>query len=144
MNQTSRNIVLIDDSDSDVLLTVEALKRITHAHSVLRFAEGESALQYMQGKNGAAKRPAIDLVLLDINLPGMSGKDVLQTIKRDKENRKTPVIMLSSSKSEKDINESFELHANSYLVKPLELNEWFNTVTLMCDYWFSVAELPRT
>jgi CheY-like chemotaxis protein len=135
-------ILLVEDNPGDVRLTREALKegRIPSHLSVA--TSGEDALSFLrrQGEHAAAPRP--NLILLDLNLPGMSGREVLGTIKQDAALKAIPVVILTSSHAELDVVKSYSLHANCYISKPLELDRFVAVVRAIEDFWLMVARLP--
>jgi two-component system, chemotaxis family, response regulator Rcp1 len=131
-------ILLVEDNPADVRLTEEALSEGKVAN-VLRVAEdGVVALEMLRDKS----RPAPDLILLDLNLPRMSGQEVLQEIKRDADLRRIPVVVLTTSSAERDILKSYELHANCYITKPVDLTQFLAVVKQIDDFWLTVVRLP--
>jgi len=135
-------ILLIEDNPGDVRLIQEAFKkaRITNRiHSVLN---GDDAMDFLrkEGKFSSSKTP--DLVLLDLNLPGKDGRDVLSDMKSDPALKKIPVIILSSSGAEEDIMKSYELSANCYITKPVDVSDFFNVIQLITDFWITIVKLP--
>jgi two-component system, chemotaxis family, response regulator Rcp1 len=138
------HILLIEDNEGDVVLTLEALKegKVDNKVSVIR--DGLEALQFLmqEGKYEHALPP--DLILLDINLPKVDGKEVLAGIKADEQLKKIPVIVLTTSSSEKDILDSYNLHANSYITKPVSLNAFLEVIRSIENYWIRIVQLPKT
>lgn len=136
-------ILLIEDNPADVRLTEEALKegKVRNTLSVAR--DGEEALAYLrrQGRYADAARP--DLILLDLNLPKMDGREVLAQIKTDPTLRRIPVVVLTTSKAEEDIVKSYNLHANCYITKPVDLEQFITVVKTIDDFWLTVVRLPR-
>jgi chemotaxis family two-component system response regulator Rcp1 len=131
-------ILLVEDNPADVRLTEEALAEGKVAN-VLRVAEdGVAALAMLRDKS----HPAPDLILLDLNLPKMGGQEVLQEIKRDPELRRIPVVVLTTSSAERDILKSYELHANCYITKPVDLGQFLSVVKQIDDFWLTVVRLP--
>ncbi|HEY2028110.1 MAG TPA: response regulator [Myxococcales bacterium] len=130
-------ILLVDDSPADVRLTVEALKEAKVRNNVQVAYDGESALVRLRDKQH--RRP--DLILLDLNLPGMDGREVLAEIKRDPELSVIPVVVLTTSRSEEDVLRSYRLHANCYITKPVDLNQFIRVVQSIDDFWFTVVRL---
>jgi CheY-like chemotaxis protein len=137
-------ILLIEDSAGDVRLTRETLKEgKVHTHlSVV--SDGEEALDFLhrRGKHADAVRP--DLILLDLNLPRKSGREVLADIKADEQLRRIPVVVLTSSQSEQDILASYDLSANCYISKPVDLDQFIRVVKSIEDFWLTVVKLPRS
>jgi len=133
------HILLVEDNEGDIILTREALKegKIKNEISVAR--DGEEALAFLKE---AALLP--DLVLLDINLPRMNGLELLTIIKQDDDLKKIPVIMLTTSVSEKDIFESYTNYANCFISKPVNLPQFMDVVKTIEDFWISIVRLPQT
>ena len=133
------HILLVEDNEGDIILTREALKegKIKNEISVAR--DGEEALAFLKE---AALLP--DLVLLDINLPRMNGLELLTIIKQDEDLKKIPVIMLTTSVSEKDIFESYTNYANCFISKPVNLPQFMDVVKTIEDFWVSIVRLPQT
>lgn len=135
-------ILLVEDSPGDVQLTVEAL-RDAKVHNNLHIArDGEEALAFLnrQGENVDAPRP--DLILLDLNLPRKSGREVLADIKSDKALKRIPVVILSTSANEDDIVSAYDLNANCYVTKPVDLDQFLNVVQAIDNFWLTLVKLP--
>jgi CheY-like chemotaxis protein len=136
-------ILLVEDNPGDARLTREALRAgKIHTHlSVV--TDGEEALRYLRrlGPYAAAGRP--DLILLDLNLPRKSGREVLAEIKSDEELRRIPVVVLTSSAAEQDILESYDLRANCYVCKPVDLDQFMKVVQSIEEFWLTIVKLPR-
>ena len=135
------HILLVEDNDGDILLTREALDghRIGHL-SVVK--DGEAAIRFLEGEAPYEAERAVSMVLLDINLPKIDGIEVLDHIKKSEHLRSIPVIMLTTSDSEEDIRKSYYKHANSYITKPGDLDEFSRQLRTIEDYWTSTAQLP--
>lgn len=135
-------ILLVEDNPGDVRLTQEAFREAKLWNRLQVVDNGMNALAYLrqEGQFSSAKRP--DLVLLDLNLPGMDGKKVLTEIKSDNDLKKIPVLILTSSAAEEDINKTYECYANCYLQKPSDLDQFINIIKIIKDFWFSIAKLP--
>ena len=135
-------ILLVEDNPGDVRLTIEALKegKVRNRLSVAR--DGVEALAFLrrQGAHANAARP--DLILLDLNLPRKDGREVLADIKEDKSLRRIPVVVLTTSKAEEDILRTYDLHANCYIAKPMDLEQFISVVRSIDDFWLSVVRLP--
>ena len=130
-------VLLVDDSVADVRLTIEALKE-AKVHNEIQVAyDGESALEFL--RDPSKRRP--DLILLDLNLPAMDGREVLAEIKKDPELAIIPVVILTTSQSEADVLRTYQLHANCYITKPVDLNQFVRVVQSIEDFWFSVVRL---
>jgi chemotaxis family two-component system response regulator Rcp1 len=142
MNANMIEILLVDDDAGDVRLTVEALKH-TKMHTSLSFArDGIEALAFLrrEGKYSAAPRP--DIILLDLNMPRMDGREVLSNIKQDPNLKQIPVVVLTTAAAEEDILRSYNLHANCYVTKPVDLGQFMKVVCSIEDFWFTVVKLP--
>ena len=138
------HILLVEDNEGDIILTLEALKDSSVYNTISIARNGEQAIQYLNKEAGysAAKTP--ELILLDINLPRIDGKEVLTYIKSHKELKLIPVIMLTTSISERDILESYRNYANCYIVKPVELDKFFEVVKKIDNFWTSIVQMPQT
>ena len=136
------SILLVEDNPGDVRLTQEALKAGRVLNTLQVAGDGMEALALLrrEGRHRDAVRP--DLVLLDLNLPRMDGTQVLQAIKGDPALAFIPVVVLTSSKAEEDIVKSYNLHANSYITKPVELERFMEVVRSIGDYWLNIVRLP--
>ncbi|MHB8067323.1 MAG: response regulator [Desulfobaccales bacterium] len=135
-------ILLVEDNPGDVRLTKEALKEGKVMNVLNTVGDGEEALAYLrrQGPYAQATRP--DLVLLDLNLPRKSGREVLAEIKDDPDLKRIPVVILTVSEAEQDIIKSYNLHANCYITKPVNLEQFINVVKSIEDFWLTVVMLP--
>jgi chemotaxis family two-component system response regulator Rcp1 len=136
------NILLVEDNPGDVRLTIEALKEAKVSNNLTTVPDGVEALAYLrgEGKYSHASRP--DLILLDLNLPKMDGREVLAEIKKHSSLRRIPVVILTSSKAEADILKAYDLHANCYVTKPGDLDQFMTVVKSIDDFWLSVVKLP--
>jgi CheY-like chemotaxis protein len=135
-------VLLVEDDPGDVLMTREALeghKLSNHLHVV---NDGEQALAFLKRRKPYAKAPRPDLVLLDLNLPRMDGREVLAEIKSDRGLRSIPVIVLTTSEAEEDILRSYNLHANAYVTKPVDFDKFIAVVRRIDDFFVSVVKLP--
>jgi two-component system, chemotaxis family, response regulator Rcp1 len=135
-------ILLVEDNPGDVRLTQEVFKDGRVANHLSVACDGTSALQYLrrEGKYRDSARP--DLVLLDLNLPGRDGREVLSEMKADPFLRQIPVVILTTSRAEADVLKSYDLYANCYLVKPVDLVEFVKVVKGIEDFWLSIVKLP--
>jgi CheY-like chemotaxis protein len=135
------NILLVEDNEGDILLTVEALEegRIANVISVAR--DGQEAIDKLEESFQNGQLP--DLVLLDINLPKLIGHEVLEQLKQNEHFKHVPVIILSTSSSEMDILKSYKNHANCFITKPVEIDEFVKAIESIEDFWFSIVKLPR-
>ena len=139
---TEVHILLVEDNPGDVRLTLEALRdgRISNQVSVAH--DGEEALDFLRrrGKHAGASRP--DLVLLDLNLPKKDGREVLQEVKADSQLHRIPVIVLTTSSADQDVLLSYNLHANCYIKKPIEYDEFMGAIRGLENFWTKIVRLP--
>jgi two-component system, chemotaxis family, response regulator Rcp1 len=135
-------ILLVEDNPGDVRLTVEALKEGKVRNHMSVVTDGEKAMSFLRREDGYADSPRPDLILLDLNLPRKDGREVLAEIKEDPDLRRIPVVVLTTSKAEEDIVRSYNLHANCYITKPVDLDQFISVVRSIEDFWFSVVRLP--
>ena len=135
-------ILLVEDNEGDIVLTVEALKMANITNKIIVVRDGEEALGYLhrEGRYANAEQP--DLILLDINLPRIDGKEVLARIKNDDKLKIIPVVILTTSDSENDIMESYNNHANCYITKPVDFNKFMQVVHMIKDFWITLVKLP--
>jgi len=135
-------VLLIEDSPSDARLTQEAFRDGKIANTLTVVSDGFEALAYLQrrGKHAAAARP--DLILLDLNLPKMDGRELLRRIKTDDRLKTIPVVVLTTSEADQDVVKAYEYHANCYIRKPVDLTRFLEIVTMIEDFWLTVVKLP--
>ncbi len=136
-------ILLVEDNHGDVLLTKKAFKNGKVANNITVAANGIEALQALRHEGKFASTPTPDIVLLDLNLPQKSGRDVLAEIKADENLKHIPVVVLTSSKAELDVVKSYNLHANSYIVKPVNLEKFAEIVQTIENFWFHIVVLSN-
>lgn len=138
------HILLVEDNEGDVLLTLDAFEECRIKTDISVAKNGREALDFlfMRGAFTKAKRP--DLILLDINMPIFNGHQVLQQLKADPSLKKIPVIMLTTSCDQKDIDKAFENHCNSYVKKPLEVNEFLKAVLKIEEFWLELSTLSKS
>lgn len=136
-------ILLVEDNDGDVLLIEEALEdsQITHHLHVIQ--DGEAAIDFMLSLREDEKAITPDLILLDINLPKKNGYEVLQVLKGNRTLRSIPVVMLTTSSSEKDILKSYEYHANCLITKPADVNNFLEAIKKIGEFWLRIVHLPK-
>ena len=135
-------ILLVEDNPADVRLTQEALRESKVANNLHTVSDGVQALQFLRREGEHAEAPRPDLILLDLNLPRLSGREVLEQVKEDPDLRRIPVVVLTTSEAEQDIVRSYELHANAYVRKPVDFEQFTEVVRLIEDFWFTVVKLP--
>ena len=135
-------ILLVEDNPGDVRLTMEALKEAKVINNLTVLKDGEEALSYLrrQGSYAQAKRP--HLILLDLNLPRKDGREVLAQIKADEALKRIPVVVLTTSQDEQDVLRSYNLHANCYITKPVDLDQFITVVRTIEDFWLGIVVLP--
>jgi CheY-like chemotaxis protein len=136
------DILLVEDNPGDVRLTREVLKDGKLRNNLFVCGDGEEALDFLRrrGKHANAVRP--DLVLLDLNLPRKSGREVLAEVKEDPELKSIPIIILTTSAAEQDVLQTYNLHANCYITKPVDLPQFVKVVNFICDFWLEIVKLP--
>jgi len=132
-------LLLVEDNDGDVLLVREAFRSAKIRNNLSVAGDGEEALCVLRREGSYAARPLPDLILLDLNLPRMDGREVLQAIKADPELRTIPVIVMTSSNAEIDVLKSYQLSANGYIVKPVDFERLQEIVASLESFWFSVV-----
>ncbi|MDB4969763.1 MAG: Two-component system response regulator [Myxococcales bacterium] len=135
-------ILLVEDNPGDVRLTKEALREGKVANNLSVAADGVEALAFLRREGAHANATRPDLVLLDLNLPRKDGRQVLAEIKNDAELRRIPVVVLTTSKAEEDILKTYDLHANCYIAKPVDLDQFIRVVKSIDDFWLTVVRLP--
>ena len=135
-------ILLVDDNPGDIRLTQEALKESKILNNLSVVEDGAEAIDFLKkiGKYENVSTP--DLILLDLNLPKKNGREVLAEIKEDKILKQIPVVILTISTAEEDILKSYKLHANCYITKPVDMNQFIKIVRSIENYWFSIVKLP--
>ncbi len=135
-------MLLVEDDPGDVRLMQEAVRRSPYNIHMNVVGDGKEALAYLRRQGGYAKAPRPDLVLLDLNLPRMDGRELLAVIKGDVEWKQLPVVILTTSERQEDILHSYRTNANCYITKPLDLPAFFRTVSIINDFWISLVRLP--
>lgn len=137
------HILLVEDNEGDILLTTEALieGKIVNTISVVK--DGREAINFLEKKDSHINAQTPDLILLDINLPKMNGHEVLKNIKNNEKLKHIPVIMFTTSSSEKDIAESYSNSANCFITKPVEVNEFRKVVASIENFWISIVHLTN-
>jgi len=135
-------ILMVEDNPGDVRLTVEALKEGKVRNNLHIAEDGVEALAFLRRQGRYAEAPRPDLVLLDLNLPKKNGREVLEEIKEDPDLRRIPVVILTVSQAEQDIVKSYNLHANCYITKPVDLDQFLDVVKSIENFWLTVVMLP--
>ncbi len=136
------NVLLVEDDPGDVLMTREAFEDNKVANRLAVVSDGVSAMEYLRKQGPYADAPTPDLVLLDLNLPRMDGREVLQALKEDEELRRIPVVVLTTSEAEEDVLRSYSLHANAYVTKPVDFDRFIDVVRQIDEFFVSVVRLP--
>ena len=136
-------ILLVEDNDGDIFLTKKAFEKAKIANNICVAKDGEIAVQMLRKENEHKDLTTPDLILLDINLPKKDGKQVLEEIKADPDLKRIPVVILTSSQAEQDVLKTYDLHANSYVVKPINLEKFKDVVSAIEDFWSSIVVLAK-
>jgi two-component system, chemotaxis family, response regulator Rcp1 len=137
-----RGILIVEDNPGDVRLMREALRNVEPPIAIHVAGDGEEALRFLRREGPHASAPKPALIFLDFNLPKADSRDILRQIKGDPRLRVIPVAVLTSSASEKDVREAYELHANCYLRKIGDLDGFLNTIRVATDFWLNIAYIP--
>jgi CheY-like chemotaxis protein len=137
-------ILLVEDEPGDVRLTVEALRDARVRNRIHTVEDGVEALDFLHRRPPYADAPRPDLILLDLNLPRKDGREVLAEIKADPALRTIPVVVLTTSRARDDVLRSYDLHANCFISKPMDFNEFSTVVKSIEDFWLTVARLPSS
>lgn len=135
-------ILLVEDNPGDTRLTVEALKESKIYNTLNCVEDGQIALSYLkkEGKYKDARTP--DMILLDLDLPNMSGRELLEIVKHDEKLRRIPIVVLTISESDKDVMRSYDMQANAYVRKPIDLDQFVKVIQSIEDFWFTVVKYP--
>lgn len=136
------NILLVEDNPGDVRLTEEALREAKIVNRVWVARDGEEAMDFLRQRGEHRDAPRPDLVLLDLNLPKRDGREVLEEVKGDSTLHRIPVIVLTTSSADRDVLLSYDLHANCYIKKPIEYDEFINAVRGIENFWLKIVRLP--
>ena len=137
-------ILLVEDNPGDARLTQEALREGKISNNLSHVKDGVEALSFLRREKGFEGAPTPDIVLLDLNLPKKDGRQVLSEMKQDDGLKSIPVVVLTTSEAEQDILRSYELHANCYISKPVDLEKFISIVRAIEDFWLAVVKLPPT
>jgi chemotaxis family two-component system response regulator Rcp1 len=136
------DILLVEDNPGDVRLTQEALKDAKLKINLHVVNDGVEAMAFLRREGKYEEKPPVDLILLDLNLPKKDGREVLAEIKGDSALRRTPVVIVTTSKAEEDIVKTYDLHANCYVTKPLDLDQFVMMVQSIEHFWLTIVRLP--
>jgi CheY-like chemotaxis protein len=135
-------ILLVEDNPGDVRLTQEALKEGKVYSNLHTVKDGVEAMEYLRREGKYKDVPRPDIILLDLNLPRKDGREVLEEIKRDEKLKRIPVVVLTTSKAEEDVLRTYNLHANCYVTKPVDLEKFMVVVKTIDSFWLTVVTLP--
>jgi CheY-like chemotaxis protein len=136
------DILLVEDNPGDVRLTKEALKDAKVLNEIYVARDGVEAMQFVHREGSFANAPMPDIILLDLNLPRKDGREVLAEIKKDPKLQHIPVVVLTTSKADEDIIKTYNLHANAYITKPVDLNRFVEIMHALEQFWFTIVKLP--
>jgi len=136
------DILLVEDNPGDIRLTLEAFKEGKCTNTLHVVKDGEEVMDFLRKRNRHAEAPRPDLILLDLNLPKRDGRSVLQEIKSDPELKRIPVVILTTSKAEEDILRTYDLHANCYITKPVDIEEFITITRSIENFWLTIVKLP--
>lgn len=136
------NVLMVEDNPDDVDLTFEILKEAKLVVNLSVVTNGVDALDFLAREGQFAKASRPDLILLDLNLPKKDGREVLAEVKSHPDWRRIPVVVLTTSQADEDINKAYDLHANCYIQKPLDLLQFTKVVQCIEDFWFTIVKLP--
>tara|TARA_R110002051_G_scaffold99857_1_gene170243 strand:- start:49118 stop:49558 length:441 start_codon:yes stop_codon:yes gene_type:complete len=142
-NTKMAHILLVEDNEGDVLLTLEAFEECKLKIEISVARNGKEALDFLFQQGDFSKVKIPDLILLDINIPIFNGHEVLRRIKSDAQLKKIPVIMLTTSSSQKDLDEAYENHCNSYIKKPLEMSGFLDAILKIEEFWLELTTLSK-
>ena len=137
-------ILLVEDNIGDIRLTQEALKESNLIVNLNIARDGMEAMDFLHGEGMFMDAPTPDLILLDLNLPRKDGREVLQEIKNDAELKRIPVVVLTTSEAESDIIATYGFHANCYINKPVDMDQFIKIVRMLEQFWFTIVKLPPT
>lgn len=136
-------ILMVEDNPADARLAREALRDSKIVNRLFHVADGVQAMEFLLRKGEFADAPRPDIVLLDLNLPRKDGREVLAELKQSPDLKRIPVVILTTSEAEQDILKSYELHANCYVTKPVDLDKFTRIVGVIEDFWLSIVKLPQ-
>jgi chemotaxis family two-component system response regulator Rcp1 len=137
------DILLVEDNSGDVRLTREALKDSKLLNNLFHVADGEAAMAFLRRSGAHANAPRPDLILLDLNLPKKDGREVLDEIKTDAKLKSIPVVILTVSSADEDILKTYNLHANCFITKPIDFDQFLKVVKSIEDFWLTIVKLPK-
>ena len=135
-------ILLVEDNPGDARLTQEAMRAAKMTNVLHVVEDGEQAMEFLRRRSRFKDAPRPDLILLDLNLPKKDGRSVLAEVKTDPDLRRIPVVVLTTSRSEEDVMQAYDMHANAYVTKPVNLEKFMRIVALIDEFWLKVVTLP--
>ena len=141
-NTRSIEILLVEDNPGDARLTLEALREAKVRNHIHVVEDGVEAMEYLRRQGRYSEAPRPDLILLDLNLPKKDGREVLAEVKADPVLKRIPVVVLTTSRAEEDVLRAYDLHANCYVTKPVDLEQFMRIVSLIDEFWIKVVTLP--
>lgn len=136
-------ILLVEDNPGDARLTLEAMRDAKVRNQIHVVEDGVEAMEFLRHQGRFADVPRPDLILLDLNLPRKDGREVLAEVKADPELRRIPVVILTTSRDEEDVLRAYDLHANCYVTKPVDMAQFMKIVSVIDEFWFKVVSLPK-
>jgi len=136
------DILLVEDNPGDIRLTIEAFKEGKCTNNLHVVKDGEAAMHFLRKMDRYSDAPRPDLILLDLNLPKRDGRSILEEIKTDPDLKRIPVVILTTSKAEEDILRTYDLHANCYITKPVDIEEFITITRSIENFWLSIVKLP--
>jgi two-component system response regulator len=139
----SFEILLVEDNPGDARLIVEALKKSKIITNIQVVRDGLEAFAFLKRKEGFEEKSRPDLILLDLNIPEMDGHEFLEKIKEEDSLKKIPIVVLAASHADEDIMKSYKLHANSYITKPVDNEQFIKVVQSIANFWFTIVKLPK-
>jgi CheY-like chemotaxis protein len=142
LDASAVDILLVEDNPGDVRLTKEALRDAKVLNEIYVAKDGVEAMEFLNKKGKFTEAPTPDMILLDLNLPRKDGREVLAEVKKDPKLKHIPVIVLTTSKADEDIIKTYNLHANAYITKPVDLNRFVEIIHALEDFWFTIVKLP--
>ncbi len=136
-------ILLIEDNEGDIILTTEAFEEAKFRNILNVVKDGDTAIDYLMKRNGYENSITPDIILLDLNLPGTDGKEVLETIKNSDGLKRIPTVILTSSSADKDIIDTYNLYANCYITKPIDSEKFLDVIKQIKNFWVDIVCLPN-
>lgn len=136
-------VLLIEDSSSDAALVTDALSEHRIKTIVHHVRDGDEAMRFLLRAGEYSQASAPDLIFLDLNIPRKDGREFLEEVKKSEQLRMIPVVVMTTSAAETDVRTAYQRHASSYIVKPIQIDHFFEVMKTLCDYWFDVVRLPE-